>query len=109
MDNLQKIQKILRRATDDLCSNLPLASGFGILRKLIANGTLFSSDKEIIRSQKSQGDEVEKLLEILEKRPESSYIKFREVLKNERKDLYSMLTVLEREFNYTPGNDFSYP
>ena len=104
MDNLQKIQNILQRATDFLCPNLSLDF---MLRKLVANRTILPADRQTIESNITQDAKVDKLLQILQLKPESSYIGFRDVLKSEREDLYVNLKALEKEFNYTPGNDYS--
>ena len=106
MDNLPKVQRILGRATVLLYPYLATWSTESILRELQANDVLLLADVQVIKSIETPGDKVQKLLEILQVKPESAYIGFMEALKTEREDLYDSMKTLEEECNYTPSKDF---
>lgn len=99
MANLNQIQDILREATDVLCPSLQPAK---VLRKLKSKGELTSGDVACIQSHARVDDQVDNLLEILRRKPESAYIAFMKALEIEREDLFWDIKKIEETYDYVP-------
>ena len=103
MENkLQTMRQILRQSTKLLCESLKPAD---VLRNLKAEEVLTPDEARKIRAKATDADRVELLLEILERKPITSYVTFMEVLKTERGDLHRKVKALERKNNFDSGND----
>ena len=89
--SLEVLQKTLLEATEILCKNLQPRD---VLRQLKSKGALNADDVERIkRSQFTTTDEVDMLLDMLRKKPLSSY----NIFKEERQDLYQTVKDVERK------------
>ena len=80
-----------------LCENLQPSY---ILRHLKTNGAIKQDDVEKIKRQDTTTEMVEKLLDILMRKPVSAYETFMEALKEERNDLFEDVKDLEAKHEY---------
>ena len=96
-DKLHIVEKILMKATQVLCDNLQPKD---ILISLKSRGTLTTDDVERIESEKTTSDKVEKLLDILNRKPVSAYDMFMEILREKRPDLFEIVHAIEIGFQY---------
>ena len=96
-NNLTKVKNILREATNTLCENLQPND---VLRQLKTKGAIKQDDVEKIKKQDTTTEMVEKLLEILTRKPVSAYETFMEALKEDRYDLFEELKDIEAKHEY---------
>ena len=100
MEQLKIVKTILTEATDILCENLEPDD---ILRTLQSKGALKPDDVTKIRSLTTAGEQVERLLNILRRKPVSAYDVFMEALKEEREDLFDIVKEIATKYGYGNG------
>ena len=99
---LQTMQKILLRSTGFLCDSLRPAD---VLRNLKTEEVLTPDEAREINAKPTDADQVEHLLDILQRKPLSSYVTFMEILKTNRCDLHEKVKLIEQKYNFDSGND----
>ena len=83
---------VLRKAKPQLIKNLEPRN---IVRNLVAEGAIDDEDEEIIKAETVRANKVERMVDILRKKPKTSYDMFMVYLQKERSDLYAVLHKLE--------------
>ena len=99
---LHSMQKILLRSTEFLCESLKPAA---VLRNLKAKEALTPDEVTKINAKPTYAEQVEYLLDILQRKPLASYVAFMEILKTERGDLHEKVKIIERKYNFNSGNN----
>ena len=97
---MAKVKKILQEATDLLCEYLQPGD---VLRQLKTKGTIEQKDVEKIKKQDSTTEMVEKLLDILMRKPVFAYETFMEILKEKRHDLFVQVKDIEIKHHFGSG------
>ncbi|XP_072043550.1 uncharacterized protein [Amphiura filiformis] len=72
----------------------------GMLRQMTAKRALTPDDRTIIKKEATSTEQVDKLIEILCRKPVSSYDVFMEILSEERNDLYNRVKDIEAKHGY---------
>ena len=104
VEQLKIVKIILVEATGILCSNLEPDD---ILRTLQTKGALKPDDVTKIRSLTTTGEQVERLLNMLMRKPVSAYDVFMEALKEEREDLFDIVKDIATKHDYKSGKFLS--
>ena len=94
MAQLEAVKLILIESTVFLCENLYTDQ---VLRHLMARRAITNNDSTHIKAKITEPDRVEKLLDILRKKPVSSYETFMEILRQQRPDLHKAVKKIERK------------
>ncbi|XP_072023881.1 uncharacterized protein [Amphiura filiformis] len=102
MASLETMQKVLDSSLVFMCDNLQVED---ILIDLKSREVLDESDAQIIRHEITDKKRVEKLLEILHRKPLKCYVMFTKVLKTTRRDLYDKMKKEEETLNFNPYSD----
>ena len=100
VEQLKIVKNILLEATDILCANLEPDD---ILRTLQTKSALKPDDVTKIRGLATAGEQVERLLNILMRKPVSAYDAFMEALKEDREDLFDIVKELATKYSYKSG------
>ena len=101
MDDLQTMHKILTESLQYLSEYLEPED---VMRSLIAKGAITNNEAVKIRKKDTSPEQVDCLLEILRRKPVTSYITFMEVLKTARSDLHVNVQKLEKKYNFNQGD-----
>ena len=94
-DRLDFVKKTLLESTDILTTNL---KPDGILRSMKTKGALTQDDVDTIKSKTTATEQVDELIRVLMRKPESAYRTFMGILQGERSDLYGEVKIIEGEF-----------
>ena len=94
------MQKTLTEATDTLCDNLLPGK---MLRSLKSKGALDPDDVERVKKETTTSEQIEKMTDVLMRKPVSAYNTFMDILEEERPDLYGKVKGIQGGFL---GNQF---
>ena len=94
-DRLDFVKKTLLESTVILSANL---IPDGILREMKSSGALTQDDVTKILLKDTPTEQVDKLIAVLMRKPESAYMTFMNALQEERSDLYRQVKIIEGEF-----------
>ena len=94
-DRLDPVKKTLLESNVILSANLIPDV---ILRVMKSKGALTQDEVTKIQLKDTPTEQVDKLIEVLMRKPESAYMAFMEILKGERPDLYGQVKIIEGEF-----------
>ena len=98
MENLQRIKTILQEASKELCLHLDPRD---VLLTMKSAHALENDDVNRIKREETDSERVELLLDILPRKPQSSYEVFVEALKEKRpNDLYPFIRKIEEKYNF---------
>ena len=90
-ERLDFVKKTLLTSTTILIANL---KPDGILRSMKARGALTQDDVTKIQLKDSTTEQVDKLIGVLMRKPESAYMTFMNILQGERPDLYDKIKII---------------
>ncbi|XP_072017205.1 uncharacterized protein [Amphiura filiformis] len=99
MANLKTMKTVLQRSLGFLCESLQPED---ILRNLKTKEVLSAADIQRIRHEITDEEKVDKLLDILSRKPLGCYVKFMQVLKIKRRDLYQKIKKEEEKLKFNP-------